>query len=695
MKFKIFVSILALVLLVGAFYAPVAADEQPIANSVIFFAADGMRPDLMEGYAAQKVLPTYRDLMHKGATGVNGLLPAFPPNTGVGWTSLATGAWPGTHGSMNNTFHVNGDNFNNRTSAFQAFTFDGPVIQAETIAEAAEDAGLSVAAIEWSAGSNYNISGPAVDFRSFHSARGITGNYVRPSDDLAFAAPFFMDYDINPLESATGWTNVPASFSPALETVMIVRDFGFGRYNHDVYIYDSTDDGAVNYDHAFLVPFDSNFTSTKDGTTAVADLMEGDWADIKLLINDGSGPFADPRDGWLAGMWVKLEELNADASQFRLYHTSVASVNANDIDLARFLTENFPTTVAADFAPLESGFVTEDTYVEQGLMWKEAYFPIFEYILTSPKYKPDLVLAGNPVVDEFSHQFMALITPTAPDGSPNPYYDNLDGQGPPDGLVEKREGYIRSAYQEADETLALVRSLMPANSLVFASSDHGFAPQWQAVNVSRILADLGMGAEQTSNCRAAADAKAKECHAGGTSEIYINLIGRDPAGTVDPADYEDVRNQIINAFENLTDPDNPGMQVVQAVFKKEELGDVDGSNSLHPNRSGDVVVVFYPPYQTDGTTPGETFAFSHFFGQHGYLPDTVDLENNINMHSVFVASGPQIVSNKWASGVRVIDLAPTIAFALGIDPPANAEGRVLCEIFAGYQGGKFDCPNGD
>lgn len=681
MKTKIFLTILALGLLLGLSSLPATADS-PIADSVIFFAADGMRPDLMERFVAEGAMPTYRDLLHQGAKGDNGLFPAFPPNTGVGWTTLATGAWPGTHGSMNNTFHVNGDEFRNRTSAFQPTTSDGPVIQAETIAETAEQAGLNVAAIEWSASSNYPINGPAVDFRSFHSARGITGNYVRLSDDTTFAAPFFMDYDINPLQAAAGWSNVPDSFSPALETVMIVRDFGTPKYNHNVYIYDSTDDGAVNYSHALLVPAPS-----KDGNDAAANLAEGDWADIRLLVQGGS------RDGWRAGMWVKLEELNADASQFRLYHTSVSSVNANDNDLARFLTENFPTSVAADFAPLESGFITEDTYVEQGLMWKEAYFPIIEYIITT--YQPDLVLAGHPGVDEFSHQFMALVTPTAPDGSPNPYFDNLDAAGPPDGLVAVREGYIRSAYEEADATLALVRKLMPANSLVFASSDHGFGPQWQAVSAGKVLFDAGLQVlgEQTSNCRPAGqssqqnDEKTKACWAGGTAAIYINLEGRDVNGVVPAGDYEATRTAIANAFNAL------GSDVVQQVFMKEELDNVQGSNSLHPNRSGDVVVVLKPPYQFDGATPGQVIAFSHFFGQHGYLPDLVDLEHNINMHSTFVASGPQIVSNKVVEGARIIDLAPTVAFALGIEPPANAEGRVLCEIFAGHQGNKLDCAN--
>jgi predicted AlkP superfamily phosphohydrolase/phosphomutase len=665
--------------------------KPPVASNVIFFGADGMRPDLMEAFVAEGAMPNYRDLIHKGARGDNGMQPAFPPNTGVGWTSLATGAYPSAHGSMNNTFHVNGDQFANRTSAFQQTTADGAVVQAETIAETAENAGLSVAAIEWPASRNYPMSGPAVDFRSFHSARGVTGNYVRASDDTAFAAPFFMDYDINALKPADGWTDVPTSHSPALETVMIVRDFGFGRYNHDVYIYDSTNDATVNYDSALLVPFNASFTSTKYGSTAVADLGEGDWVDIELLINDGTGPFSDPRHGWLAGMWVKLEELNGDASHFRLYHTSVSSINANDNELARFLTENFPTGVAADFAPLESGYVTEATYVEQGLMWADAYFPIIEYIIA--EYQPDLVLAGNPVVDEFSHQFLALVTPLAPDGDPNPYFDNLDAAGPPDGLVEVREGYIRSAYHEADATLGLIRSMMPSNSLVVAGSDHGFAPQWQAVSAGKVLFDAGLqNDEQTSNCRGLISATrnnemTKACWAGGTAAIYINLEERDINGVVPDADYEATQSAIIAAFEAALPSEAIGQ-----IFLKEDLDDVQGTNALHPTRSGDVVVTLMPPYQYDGATPGAVIAFSHFFGQHGYLPDTVDLDKNINMHSVFIASGPRIVSNKVVSGVRVIDLAPTIAFALGIPAPADADGRVLCEIFAGNRGKGLGCP---
>ena len=272
--------------------------------------------------------------------------------------------------------------------------------------------------------------------------------------------------------------------------------------------------------------------------------------------------------------------------------------------------------------------------------------------MTEVQPDTDLLMLGNPVTDEFSHQFLGLTVPVDIDGDPNPYYDDLTNDNVPDGRVAVREGYIRDAYHEADQTLDRALDLMGGldETTVFASSDHGFAPQWYAVNVSRALVNLGLQErEQSSNCRKAAndpappanmpgDTLVKVCYAGGTAQFYLNLAGRDPTGLpvsgtgtdcpcinqpqVPAANYNAVRQQIVNYFNNLADPANPGKKVVERVFLKEELSNVDGTNALHPNRSGDVVVVFRPPYQTDASTPGQLIAFSQFFGQHGYLPGT-------------------------------------------------------------------------
>ena len=94
---------------------------------------------------------------------------------------------------------------------------------------------------------------------------------------------------------------------------------------------------------------------------------------------------------------------------------------------------------------------------------------------------------------------------------------------------------------------------------------------------------------------------AKACWAGGTIQVYVSPTL--PTGTT----YAEVRAAVVAAFEGLTDPANPGEQVVEDVLLKEELRNVQGADALHPNRSGDVVVVLRPPYQSDAATPGSAW----------------------------------------------------------------------------------------
>lgn len=655
----------------------------PLATKAIFFASDGMRPDLMEHYVADGAMPAYAALIAAGQRGDNGLVQAFPPNTGVGWYTLATGTYPGEHGSTNNTYFRSGEsNFNNRTS-FSALG----TLQADTLAAAAERAGKKVAQIDWVGGANAGVSGPTVDFVNFFSTRGVLAAPLNPSEQ-AGAAAFGISYQVAGFAPVSGWLNVPPGdpAAPSQQTSLLVATT-FGAQNpsrsYDIYIYDSVVDGTAMYDHALLV----RSGAAKDGNQASVDLAVGDFKEIKLTGADG---LIGARAGQTAGFYTKLITLAPDLSSFKLYFTSVERVIATCStaacmalpggNLENYLANNMPTYISADFAPLEARIIDEDTYVQQGRdLQKAASNEYLRFILGTLQPDTDLAFVGYPVTDEFSHQFMGLITPTDIDGNPNPYYDDLEGNGTPDNRTDIREGYIRSAYQGADEKLTLAQSFLPG-ATVFAASDHGFAPQWYAVNAAKVLSDASLQTpEQPSNCRAATGAAAvnmaKACWAGGTAQIYVNTTL--PAGTANAQ----VRTQIVNAFQNLTDSDHPGAQVVERVLLKEELRNVDGSDSLNPNRSGDVVVVLRPPYQFDAATPGQTIAFSQFFGQHGYMPELVDLPHNVNMHATFVAAGPGIAqSDIPLAGVRAIDLAPTLAFLLDIPGPQNARGRILYEL---------------
>ncbi|MDQ4019635.1 MAG: 5'-nucleotidase C-terminal domain-containing protein [Actinomycetota bacterium] len=685
--FASLIAVLPLVAGIGTAGAEQASSSNravPKASKVILFAADGMRPDLVDRYARSGDMPTMRALMRTGTVGRNGLKQGFPPNTGVGWYTLAAGTWPGEHGSTNNTFHRTGDLFTNRTS----FATTG-ILQADTIQQAAERAGKTVVSVEWVGSRNIDppLQGPVVDFRSFFSDRGVIVNYDLPGQP-GLANQFGVTYQRVTLNAATGWTGAPTSYSPAREQRLRLTNTAFpatanvDRF-YDLYIYDSTNDGQTNYDRVLIVPAEAS----KNAAQAVSDVRRGEWDEIKLQLTG-------PRVGQTAGFYVKLIDLSPDASQFRLYYTSIARVQASyngcpcAATFEETLASRFPTSTAADFAPLEAEIVDEDTYVEQGLMWADAHWAYMRYIVNELRVKPDLFLVGNPVTDEFSHQFMGLVTRTDIDGRPNPYFDDLNADGTKDNRVRAREGYIRAAYHEADATLRLARRLV-RNATTFVSSDHGFAPQWMAINAGKVIQDAGLAtAESISNCRVATtdtSQRVKACWAGGTAQIYLRRDGRDPAIPGRPAgfnatQYEQVRQQVADAFRNLTDPAAPGRPVISRVLMKEQMRDVDGTDGLHPSRTGDVVVIARPPYQFDAATPGERIAFSHFFGQHGYEPNLVNIRRNVNMRATFIASGAGIGKKRPLRNVRAIDIAPTVAFLMRIPGPQNARGRILYDL---------------
>lgn len=699
----------------------VAAAPEPEA-SAIFFAADGMRQDLVEKYvdADSSAFGEFGALLANGVRSETGMISQAPPNTGAGWNSMATGDWVGEHGTTNNTYHRTGTNFGFGTSAFAP-----GLIQSETAAQAWEKAGKRVAAIEWPAARTAPINGPVLDFRSYASGRGVTTNYVgeAPLDDAGFITAFGLQFDSNldhpglpnsgqyvpdDLYSGTqtaaqlGWKGIPKSTLAARATRMRVLDFGVDKYGLNVLFYSTEPGRDAEYNHVL-------FDTDKDPSNGyVADLTPETWGEFqerKVTISGG------PLDGRTGGYLFKVERLETAKNNkpvYRLFHTSVTRATAVWASwpgeagftgsFEDYVAATFPVSTAADFAVLEAGIVSEETYVEQGLYWETGYFPIIDYIVET--YDPDIVFGGYPVTDEFSHQFLGLVSPTVAGGD-NPAFDDFDLDGEPDGRLAEREGFLRRAYQGANDTLGRIRAALAAQErpdpVIFAGADHGFAPQFLAISAGKVLRDLGLqpGGEQTSNCRpVAATDKAKACWAGGALQVYLRLAGRDAPSSdttaVQPADYDTVREQIMAAFEGLADPEW-GFAPIASVYTKEEtryLADGAGGtiNMLHPTRTGDVVVFSKPPYQFDAATPGELIAPSHFFGQHGYEPSLQDLPNNVNMRAAFMAAGPGIRSGVAVANVRAIDLAPSLAFALGLPAPANASGQVRYDLFEDGEG---------
>ena len=149
----------------------------------------------------------------------------------------------------------------------------------------------------------------------------------------------------------------------------------------------------------------------------------------------GANGLIGARAGQTVGHYVKLISLAPDASQFKLYDTSLARAiakcgtpcnglpagGAGEDRLEKYIADNLLPWAAADFAPEEAGVVDEDTYVQQGRDLERAYsLQVINYILGTLQPNTDLAMVGYPFTDEVSHQFMALVTQTDADGAPKP-----------------------------------------------------------------------------------------------------------------------------------------------------------------------------------------------------------------------------------------------------------------------------------
>jgi len=628
------VGLLCLALAVG-FAAPSVSVPAPASAAsgerVLVVISDGMRHDLMKRFVADGVMPAYAEILATGAEADGGMIPNVPANSGPGWAALITGASPAVNGVTNNTFHDN----TQPVSPWGVSAWTAGMNQAETILDAAEDAGLTVMSLGVQTFDTASIpTGVVMDsYPDWSTGRGIVANYEVPLQwtDLLATGPYLSNTVVEFAE-AEGWTNAPDSFSPAQEAPLAMLAFSGTPVDYLLYIFDSTDDGTTNYDRVMVAP-------GKDAAEGTAIVGVGEWSeDIPATVDDVAG-----------GFYVKLLELAPDLSQFRLYFTPVTRARAWPESVEEDVVANFDAIKPIDYSPYILGMIDAETFVEQQIDNAELLGQeIYPYLIRT--YEPDLVLAGSEATDAIQHRFLSL----AIEGG-----DQYDAENGPTYY-----GYLEAAYRATDDFVRALWDEMP-DAHVFVTSDHGFHSTGMAINANLVLESIGL-----YNPADPASSQVVAFGAGGLLQVYIKVVGRNPDGVVAEEDYELLREQIVSAFEDL------GPDVIDRALLKEEtesipITDEVSWNMLHPDRTGDVVVFSKPPYQFDAAMAGEVTAPTPIYGQHGFLPTSPE------SRSVFAAAGPTIDQGIVIGPVTAMDLAPTVAAILGIDVPAQAQGSVL------------------
>ncbi|HSR32216.1 MAG TPA: alkaline phosphatase family protein, partial [Anaerolineae bacterium] len=155
---------------------------------------------------------------------------------------------------------------------------------------------------------------------------------------------------------------------------------------------------------------------------------------------------------------------------------------------------------------------------------------------------------------------------------------------------------------------------------------------------------------------------------GSFGQVYVNLAGVRPEGIVQPGqEYEELKERITREAMALRDP-RSGEPLVERVYRREEI-----YSGPYIDRTPDLIV------QPQGW---QYMAFGHAdFGSNKLVEPIIGLSGHHRPDGVLILSGEGVKPGTHVEGAHILDLAPTILHAMGIDVPQDLDGRVLDEAF--------------
>jgi predicted AlkP superfamily phosphohydrolase/phosphomutase len=158
--------------------------------------------------------------------------------------------------------------------------------------------------------------------------------------------------------------------------------------------------------------------------------------------------------------------------------------------------------------------------------------------------------------------------------------------------------------------------------------------------------------------------------------IHLNLLGREPTGIVTASEAERVRESLVSRLLDLRDEATGERPVLIAGDKREfEFLGGDGAGV------GDVVFCLRSGYQATNDR-GEIFTptkvFQEFTSGHDHF---WPLDPRIHTR-LFAAGSSFRQGYEHKRAAHLVDVAPTVCAALGIEPPAHCQGHVMQKLLA-------------
>lgn len=285
-------------------------------------------------------------------------------------------------------------------------------------------------------------------------------------------------------------------------------------------------------------------------------------------------------------------------------------------------------------------------------------------------------------------------------------------------LSAVRSGFL-DFWSRLDDGIGRIEAALPADSSLILMSDHGFGPIEWYVNFNVWLLEQGYiglkdsfyvrqkhwfyrkgvtpewfyglmarfgGArnrvsrfrgKQMSPIDRLADAtflskahidwsKTKAYAQGNFGQIFLNLKGRQPFGSVDPADARSLLDELKGRLKEIPHPETGG-PLVETIYEREEL-----YHGPHAHLAPDLTVV--PGdwrYRTIGL---------YDFTTHKVISPAFGPTGDHRLEGVFFGSGPAFQAGSAPRDANLLDIAPSVLHLLGLPVPDDMDGRVLSEV---------------
>jgi len=629
------------------------------AQKLYWFIPDGMRaePDLFNVYkwAQEGKLPNIKKMIDNGTFGYS--VPTFPTHTPTNFATILTGAYPKTHGVADGPMHVEGKPLNKPSMG----GFSSGSKKVAPAWKIFEEANKKVVILS-TPGSTPPELEDGITIRGRWGGWGadIHALIYEPEETLGLRKEsgrgvrlFFLGPELTQnvkMDIASDWENTPESFSNPKQSKLTAYGAEFF-----IYIFDSTDDGKVNYDKVLF---------SKDKKNHYETISKGQWSDwqnVELTWNENKF------DSHVKFEIIRLED--DGVYRIRLFFNNVNRYVTDPPEIAQELINGIgPMADFVDNFPPQLIHYPEDkqAFIDEANMtfaWHQKAAP---FILE--KYQPDVFIHDIYTPNQMltSKWWMGYVDPNS-----TRYNDVTD---------EEREilwEEVKDMYVNLDKIIGEAMKEADENSLIVLSSDHGAIPANKNFNVNNFLAKNGwlkfkINEETGEPVIDYANSKA----------LYLKMynIYIDPNGLegdwnrASGAEYEKLRQEITDALLQVQDED--GSKPVTEVINWENAEYLE----LPTDRVGDLIITNKAGYawQEEMSADHELFSTPIVTGYKQAIDSPQD---NKGIWAPFIVMGPGAKKGYvLESPISMVDQLPTILKLMDVVIPEYVEGRVLEEM---------------